>query len=121
MICDTMSYHVSKKKLVVCYASDSTTVSRKCSLVVYSDSTNCDQLGRKSEHPLSITLGNIPEWHRQKLDARTIIAYLPKMTSTSHNNDNTFHLKKLQMFHNYLHKIFTLIVNMQQTQKGFEI
>ncbi|RIA82859.1 hypothetical protein C1645_834702 [Glomus cerebriforme] len=39
-------------------------------IIVYSDSTNCDQLGRKSEHPLSITFGNISGWRRQKLDAQ---------------------------------------------------
>ena len=87
-------------------------------IIVYSDSTNCDQLGRKSEHPLSITLGNIPGWRRQKLDSRAIIAYLPKMTSATQNND--FRIKKLQMFHNCLHRIFSPIVSMQQSQKGFE-
>ncbi|HXT84839.1 MAG TPA: hypothetical protein VN704_11010 [Verrucomicrobiae bacterium] len=36
---------------------------------------------------------------------------------TSAYNDST---KKLQMFHNCLHKIFAPIVSMQRSQKGFE-
>ncbi|RIA98242.1 hypothetical protein C1645_812959 [Glomus cerebriforme] len=63
-------------------------------IIVYSDFTNCDQLGRKSEYPLNITFGNISGWRRQKLDARAIIAYLPKMTSASQgNNDIAFYIK----------------------------
>src|SRR5437763_10270015 len=35
------------------------------SIIIYSNSTTCDHLGKTSEHPIYISLGNIPNWMRQ--------------------------------------------------------
>jgi hypothetical protein len=32
------------------------------SIILYADSTTCDHLGKTSEHPIYISLGNIPSW-----------------------------------------------------------
>ena len=32
------------------------------SIILYSDATTCDVLGKTSEHPVYLTLGNIPNW-----------------------------------------------------------
>ena len=36
------------------------------SIIIYADSTTCDHLGKTSEHPIYISLGNIPNWMRNK-------------------------------------------------------
>ena len=32
------------------------------SIIIYSDATTCDMLGKTTEHPVFLTLGNIPSW-----------------------------------------------------------
>jgi len=32
------------------------------SIIIYADATTCDHLGKTSEHPIYISLGNIPSW-----------------------------------------------------------
>ena len=49
------------------------------SIIIYSDTTSCDMLGKKMEHPVFLTLGNIPSWRRNKPDAKALLAYLPKI------------------------------------------
>jgi hypothetical protein len=49
------------------------------SIILYSDATICDILGKSSEHPVYLTLGNISNWRRNKPDAKAIIGYLPKI------------------------------------------
>ena len=49
------------------------------SIIIYSDATSCDMLGKKMEHSVFLTLGNIPSWRRNKPDAKALLAYLPKI------------------------------------------
>lgn len=49
------------------------------SIILYSDATTCDQLGKISEHPIYITLGNIPSSIRNKPDAKVLLGYLPQL------------------------------------------
>ena len=49
------------------------------SLILYSDATTCDLLGKSSEHPVYLTLGNIPNWRHNKPDAKIVIGYLPRI------------------------------------------
>jgi len=49
------------------------------SIILYSDATTCDQLGKTSEHPIYLTLGNIPSWVRNKPDAKVLLGYLPQL------------------------------------------
>src|SRR2546425_9498896 len=66
------------------------------SIIIYSDATTCDILGKKSEHPVFLTLGNIPSWRRNKPDAKALLAYLPKINQ---NDQKNAALAKLQLFH----------------------
>lgn len=52
------------------------------SIIIYSDATTCDMLGKTSEHPVFLSLGNIPSWRRNKPDAKSLLAYLPKIDNT---------------------------------------
>src|ERR1044072_9132285 len=53
------------------------------SIILYSDTTICDILGKSSEHPIYLTLGNISNWRRNKPDAKAVIGYLPKIKATT--------------------------------------
>ncbi|RHZ69353.1 hypothetical protein Glove_284g16 [Diversispora epigaea] len=39
-------------------------------IILYSDATTTDTLGKGSLHPIYISLGNIPTWRRNKEDAK---------------------------------------------------
>ena len=67
------------------------------SIIIYSDATTCDMLGKTSEHPVFLTLGNIPAWRRNKPDAKALLAYLPKTTNQIKQKD--FTLMRHHIFH----------------------
>ncbi len=69
------------------------------SIIIYSDATTCDTLGKTSEHPVFLSLGNIPGWRRNKLDSKTLLAYLPKIKINNQKNRKDFALIKHQLFH----------------------
>jgi hypothetical protein len=52
-------------------------------------------LGKKMEHPVFLTLGNISSWRRNKPDAKALLAYLPKIND--HQKKHT--MVKHQLFH----------------------
>jgi len=69
------------------------------SIILYSDATTCDMLGKTSEHPVFITLGNIPNWRRNKPDAKVLLAYLPRMKETDeHKKQKEFYTAKHHLF-----------------------
>ncbi|PKB99154.1 hypothetical protein RhiirA5_383400 [Rhizophagus irregularis] len=70
------------------------------SIILYSDATTCDQLGKSSEHPVYLTLGNIPNWHRNKPDAKVLLCYLPmlKAKTNSEKRSRSFLLAKKALF-----------------------
>ena len=49
------------------------------SIILYSDVTICDHLGKTSEHPIYLTLGNIISWRRNKPDAKILLGYLSQL------------------------------------------
>jgi hypothetical protein len=70
------------------------------SIILYSDATTCDMLGKTSEHPVFLTLGNIPGWRRNKPDAKVLLAYLPKIkVSDDQKKQPEFALAKHYLFH----------------------
>ena len=66
------------------------------SIILYSDSTTCDHLGKSSEHPVYLTLGNIPNWRRHKPDSKVVVGYLPKIKAKtdSEKKNNDYQLAK---------------------------
>jgi hypothetical protein len=47
------------------------------SIILYSDATTTDTLGKSQLHPIYVSLGNIPIWRCNKLDAKQLLGYLP--------------------------------------------
>ena len=44
------------------------------SLILYSDATNVDTLGKSKLHPIYLSIGNIKNWRRNKQDAKQLLA-----------------------------------------------
>ena len=68
--------------------------SKLLSIILYSDATNCDTLGKSQLHPIYMSLGNIPTWRRNKQDAKQLLGYLPIIKTSTKNKPivrQTFH------------------------------
>lgn len=60
----------------------------------------CDHLGKSSEHPVYLTLGNIPTWRRNRPDAKVLLSYLPRLKSsnTSKKRSHDFQSAKQHLY-----------------------
>src|SRR5207248_3165190 len=47
------------------------------SIIIYTDATTCYYLGKTSEHPIYISLDNIPNCLQNKPYAKVLVGYLP--------------------------------------------
>lgn len=90
------------------------------SLILYSDATTCDHLGKTSEHPIYLTLGNIPSWIRNKPDAKILLGYLPqlKAKTISQKNSKSFRLVKRTL---YQHSLDILTRSLLDYNDGFDL
>jgi hypothetical protein len=67
------------------------------------DATTCDILSKTSEHPIYLTLGNIPNWRRCKVDAKVLLAYLPRIKETNeYKNQKDYSITKHYLFQHLL-------------------
>ena len=89
------------------------------SIIIYADSTTCDHLGKKSEHPIYISLGNIPNWQRNKPNSKVLVGYLPKLKAKDNLTKNSEPFRKLQrqVFQRCLRILLSPILN--QTDMHF--
>ena len=53
---------------------------------VYSNVMICNHLNKFNEHPIYLTLENIPSWIRNKPDAKVLIGYLPKLKAKDYTS-----------------------------------
>ncbi|RHZ66597.1 hypothetical protein Glove_306g26 [Diversispora epigaea] len=65
------------------------------SLILYSDATTTDTLGKSSLHPIYISLGNIPTWRRNKEDAKQLLGYFPILFAKNEKEKTSPEFKKL--------------------------
>jgi hypothetical protein len=70
------------------------------SIILYSDAMTCDHLGKTSEHPIYLTLGNLPSWDRNKPNAKVLLGYLPqlKAKTISQKRSKGFQLAKRSLY-----------------------
>ncbi|CAG8526684.1 11699_t:CDS:1 [Cetraspora pellucida] len=70
-------------------------------IILYSDATLCDHLGKTSRHPVFMTLGNIPLNHHNKIDAKILLGYIPSLeyNSTSQKQSSQFRSATRKLFH----------------------
>jgi Plavaka transposase len=83
------------------------------SIILYADSTTCDHLGKTSEHPVYISLGNIPNWQRNKSHSKVLVGYLPKLKAKDNitKNSESFRRLQRQVFQRCLRILLTPILN----------
>src|SRR5207245_10966189 len=83
------------------------------SIIIYADSTTCDHLGKTSEHPIYISLGNIPNWMRNKPNLKVLVGYLPKLKAKDNTTRNYELLRQLQrqVFQRCLRILLSPILN----------
>ena len=74
------------------------------SVILYSDATTTDSLGKSSLHPIYISLGNIRTWRRNKEDAKQLLGYLPILSANNKTEGKSSEFKKLvrETFHKSL-------------------
>ncbi|GET64361.1 hypothetical protein GLOIN_2v1762814 [Rhizophagus irregularis DAOM 181602=DAOM 197198] len=77
---------------------------RLLSLILYSDATNVDTLGKSQLHPIYLSIGNIKNWRRNKKDAKQLLAYLPilKSNNITERKSETFKIAVRECFHKSL-------------------
>ncbi|RHZ89694.1 hypothetical protein Glove_12g2 [Diversispora epigaea] len=73
-------------------------------LILYSDATTTDTLGKSSLHPIYISLRNIPTWRRNKEDAKQLLGYFPILFAKNEKEKTSPEFKKLvrETFHKSL-------------------
>ncbi|RHZ54051.1 hypothetical protein Glove_431g41 [Diversispora epigaea] len=71
-------------------------------IILYSDATTTDTLGKGSLHPIYISLGNIPTWRRNKEDVKQLLGYLLILSAKDEREKKSSEFKKLvrETFHN---------------------
>ena len=68
--------------------------SKILSIILYSDATNCDTLGKSQLHPIYMSLRNISTWRRNRQDTKQLLDYLPIIKTSTKNKPivrQTFH------------------------------
>jgi len=73
-------------------------------LILYSDATNVDTLGKSQLHPIYVSIGNIKNWRRNKPDAKQLLGYLPilKAGDSTERQSENFKNAVREAFHNSL-------------------
>ncbi|RHZ86679.1 hypothetical protein Glove_48g153 [Diversispora epigaea] len=65
------------------------------SIILYSDATTTDTLGKSSLHPIYISIGNISTKRRNKSDAKQLLGYLPILKAKNKSEKKSKDFKKL--------------------------
>ncbi|RHZ72838.1 hypothetical protein Glove_238g18 [Diversispora epigaea] len=65
------------------------------SIILYSDATTTDTLGKNSLHPIYLSLGNIPTWRRNKEDAKQLLRYFLILSAKNKTEKESSDFKKL--------------------------
>src|SRR6266542_1887866 len=92
--------------MVEVYARIFTTGAKLLSIILYLDATITDTLGKSQLHPIYISLGNIPIWRHNKLDAKQLLGYLPILEVVNKNLVR-------EVFHKSLRHLLELIISLK--------
>ncbi|PKY35003.1 hypothetical protein RhiirB3_455281, partial [Rhizophagus irregularis] len=70
--------------------------SKILAVMIYTDGTTLDSLGKQSEYPIFLTLGNIPNWRRNFPDAKVLIRFLPHLTTRNNKLRESKEFRQMQ-------------------------
>jgi hypothetical protein len=74
-------------------------LNRLLSIILYSDATTFDGLGKTSGHPVFLTLGNLPNWIRNLPEAKILLGFLPKVQDTGIRSTENFRNLQREVYH----------------------
>jgi hypothetical protein len=74
-------------------------LNRLLSIILYSDATTFDGLGKSSGHPVFLTLGNIPNRVRNLPEAKILLGFLPKVQDTGIKTTESFRSLQRDVYH----------------------
>jgi hypothetical protein len=91
------------------------------SIILYSDATTTDTLGKSQLHPIYVSLGNIPIWRRNKQDAKQLLGYLPILEAANLTQKKSLAYKNLvrETFHKSLRHLLEPIISLKNGIKLF--
>jgi hypothetical protein len=69
------------------------------SIILYSDATTFDGLGKTSGHPIFLTLGNIPNSFRNLPEAKVLVGFLPKLQNCMNQTSSAFRSLQRESYH----------------------
>jgi hypothetical protein len=69
------------------------------SIILYSDASTFDGLGKISGHPVFLTLGNLPNRVRNLPEAKVLLGFLPKVQDTGIKPSETFRSLQREVYH----------------------
>ena len=87
------------------------------SIILYSDATNVDTLGKSNLHPIYMTIGNIKTWRRNKPDVKQLLGFLPILKSDEKNSEKS-KITAREVFHKSLEILLEPIL---EFRKGIEL
>ena len=89
--------------------------SKLLSIILYSDATNVDMLGKKNLHPIYMSIGNIKNWRRNKPDAKQLLGFLPilKSGSNAEKQSENFKNASREAFHKSLEVLLEPILTLK--------
>jgi hypothetical protein len=69
------------------------------SIILYSDATTFDGLGKTSGHPVFLTLGNLPNRVRNSPESKILLGFLPKLQDSGIKTTESFRCLQRETFH----------------------
>ena len=69
------------------------------SIILYSDATTFDGLGKTSGHPVFLTLGNLPNLVRNLPESKILLGFLPKIQDSGIKTTDSFRSFQREIFH----------------------
>src|SRR5436190_15494033 len=87
------------------------------SIILYSDATTTDTLGKSQLHLIYLSIGNIPTWCRNKPDAKQLLGYLPILETVSSIEKKSSTYKNLvrETFHKSLRHLLEPIILLEDS------
>lgn len=84
------------------------------SIMLYSDATTVDTLGKSQVHPIYMSIGNIKNWRHNKPDAKQLLGYLPilKASDSSERQSENFKDAARKTFHKSLELLLDPILKL---------
>src|SRR5205809_7687837 len=79
------------------------------SLILYSDSTNVDTLGKSNLHPIYVSIGNIKNWRRNKPDAKQLLGFFSILEASDNSEKQKDKFKNAAR--NSFHKSLELLLD----------